>query len=65
MTTASGYDADVIIAGAGIPGATLALSLAQAGLKPILIAAGKTYQTWSPKFVKRKVEWCRPLAKQQ
>jgi 2-octaprenyl-6-methoxyphenol hydroxylase len=30
-------DADVIIAGAGIPGATLALSLCQAGLKPILI----------------------------
>lgn len=30
-------DADVIIAGAGIAGATLALSLAQAGLKPVLI----------------------------
>jgi 2-octaprenyl-6-methoxyphenol hydroxylase len=30
-------DADVIIAGAGIAGATLALSLARAGLKPILI----------------------------
>jgi 2-polyprenyl-6-methoxyphenol hydroxylase-like FAD-dependent oxidoreductase len=28
---------DVIIAGAGIPGSTLALSLAQAGLKPVLI----------------------------
>lgn len=30
-------DADVIIAGAGIAGATLALSLARAGLKPVLI----------------------------
>ena len=32
-----GFDADAIIAGAGIAGATLALSLARAGLKPILI----------------------------
>ena len=32
-----GFDADVIIAGAGVPGATLALGLAQAGLKPILV----------------------------
>ncbi len=31
------FDADVIIAGAGIAGATLALSLAQAGLTPILV----------------------------
>ena len=31
------FDADVIVAGAGIAGATLALSLARAGLKPILI----------------------------
>ena len=33
MTTA--HDPDVIIAGAGIPGVTLALSLAQAGLRPV------------------------------
>jgi 2-octaprenyl-6-methoxyphenol hydroxylase len=33
----SSYDADVIIAGAGVAGATLALSLAQAGLKPVLV----------------------------
>jgi len=33
----STQDADVIIAGAGIAGATLALALNQAGLKPILI----------------------------
>ena len=33
----SSQDADVIIAGAGIAGATLALALRQAGLKPILI----------------------------
>lgn len=32
-----GADADVIIAGAGIAGATLALALQQAGLKPVLI----------------------------
>lgn len=31
------FDADVIIAGAGIAGATLALALAKAGLKPLLI----------------------------
>ena len=30
-------DPDVIIAGAGISGVTLALSLAQAGLRPVLI----------------------------
>jgi 2-octaprenyl-6-methoxyphenol hydroxylase len=34
---ASPFDADVIVAGAGIAGATLALALAKAGLKPILI----------------------------
>jgi 2-octaprenyl-6-methoxyphenol hydroxylase len=37
MAAASAFDADVIIAGAGIAGATLALGLAQAGLKPLLI----------------------------
>jgi len=31
------FDADVIIAGAGMAGATLALALAQAGLKPLLV----------------------------
>jgi 2-octaprenyl-6-methoxyphenol hydroxylase len=31
------HDADVIIVGAGMPGATLALALASSGLKPILI----------------------------
>src|SRR5215472_6396136 len=31
------FDADVIIAGAGMAGATLALALHQAGLKPLLI----------------------------
>ena len=36
-TRAAAPDADVIIAGAGIAGATLALALAQAGLKPLLI----------------------------
>jgi 2-octaprenyl-6-methoxyphenol hydroxylase len=35
MTAA--YDADVIIAGAGITGATLGLALASAGLKPLLV----------------------------
>ena len=34
---AEGFDADVIIAGAGIAGATLALALRQAGLTPVLI----------------------------
>ena len=31
------FDADVIIAGAGMAGATLALALHRAGLKPVLI----------------------------
>src|SRR6266545_3111986 len=31
------FDADVIIAGAGMAGATLGLALARAGLKPLLI----------------------------
>jgi len=31
------FDADVIIAGAGMAGATLALSLSRAGLTPLLI----------------------------
>jgi 2-octaprenyl-6-methoxyphenol hydroxylase len=35
--TATPLDVDVIIAGAGIAGATLALALNQAGLKPVLI----------------------------
>jgi 2-octaprenyl-6-methoxyphenol hydroxylase len=34
---AENFDADVIIAGAGMAGATLALALNQAGLKPLLI----------------------------
>jgi 2-octaprenyl-6-methoxyphenol hydroxylase len=34
---ADSFDADVIIAGAGMAGATLALALAKAGLKPLLI----------------------------
>jgi 2-octaprenyl-6-methoxyphenol hydroxylase len=37
MSAAPAQDADVIIAGAGMAGATLALSLAQAGLKPVLV----------------------------
>jgi 2-octaprenyl-6-methoxyphenol hydroxylase len=37
MTAAPLHDADVIIAGAGITGATLGLALASAGLKPLLI----------------------------
>ena len=37
MSGTEPFDADVIIAGAGIAGATLALSLAQAGVKPLLI----------------------------
>jgi 2-octaprenyl-6-methoxyphenol hydroxylase len=36
-TASGGFDADVIIAGAGMAGATLALALAKAGLKPVLV----------------------------
>lgn len=37
MSAPTRHDADVIIAGAGVAGATLALSLARAGLTPVLI----------------------------
>ena len=43
-------DADVIIAGAGIAGATLALSLAQAGLKPVLIDPVVFHAQVAPSF---------------
>ena len=37
MSSATPHDADVIIAGAGLAGATLALALKQGGLEPLLI----------------------------
>ena len=40
------FDADVIIAGAGMAGATLALALASGGLKPVLIEAARRASTW-------------------
>ena len=44
------HDADVIIAGAGIAGATLALALAQAGLKPILVDPAPFETQTAPAF---------------
>jgi 2-octaprenyl-6-methoxyphenol hydroxylase len=44
------FDADVIIAGAGMAGATLALGLAQAGLKPILIDPAPFEAQLAPSF---------------
>lgn len=45
-----GYDADVIIAGAGVAGATLALSLAQAGLTPLLVDPAPFEAQLAPTF---------------
>jgi 2-octaprenyl-6-methoxyphenol hydroxylase len=44
------FDADVIIAGAGMAGATLALALAKAGLKPILIDPAPFETQLAPTF---------------
>ena len=44
------FDADVIIAGAGIAGATLGLALARAGLKPILIDPAPVSAQLEPAF---------------
>jgi 2-octaprenyl-6-methoxyphenol hydroxylase len=44
------YDADVIIAGAGMAGATLGLALARAGLKPILIDPVEFSAQLTPSF---------------
>jgi 2-octaprenyl-6-methoxyphenol hydroxylase len=44
------HDADVIIAGAGIAGATLALALARAGLKPLLIDPAPFAAQLAPSF---------------
>jgi 2-octaprenyl-6-methoxyphenol hydroxylase len=44
------YDADVIIAGAGMAGATLGLALARAGLKPILIDPAPFSAQLAPSF---------------
>jgi 2-octaprenyl-6-methoxyphenol hydroxylase len=44
------FDADVIIAGAGIAGATLALALKQAGLEPVLIDPAPFDSQLAPSF---------------
>ena len=44
------FDADVIIAGAGMAGATLALALHQAGLKPVLIDPAPFDTQLAPSF---------------
>src|SRR6516164_2749628 len=44
------YDADVIIAGAGMAGATLGLALAGAGLKPLLIDPAPFSAQVAPSF---------------
>lgn len=47
---AAAFDADVIIAGAGMAGATLALGLAQGGLKPLLIDQAAFETRVAPEF---------------
>ena len=49
-TAYRGMDADVIIAGAGMAGATLALGLARSGLKPVLVDAQPFAAQLAPDF---------------
>jgi 2-octaprenyl-6-methoxyphenol hydroxylase len=44
------HDADVLIVGAGVAGATLALALASGGLKPLLIDRAPLADQWEPSF---------------
>ena len=46
----STQDADVLIVGAGVAGATLALALASGGLKPLLIDRAPISDQWEPTF---------------
>jgi 2-octaprenyl-6-methoxyphenol hydroxylase len=46
----STLDADVLIVGAGVAGATLALALASGGLKPLLIDRAPLSEQWEPTF---------------
>ena len=45
-----GFDADVVIAGAGMAGATLALALAQAGVTPVLVDPAPFEAQIAPSF---------------
>src|SRR5258708_1731945 len=42
--------ADVLIVGAGMAGATLALALASGGLKPLLLDRAPVSDQWAPSF---------------
>ncbi len=46
----STHSPDVLIVGAGVPGATLALALATGGLKPLLIDRAPMSDQWEPTF---------------
>ncbi len=46
----SSQDPDVVIVGAGVPGATLALALASGGLKPLLVDRAPLSDQWEPTF---------------
>jgi 2-octaprenyl-6-methoxyphenol hydroxylase len=46
----STHDADVLIVGAGVAGATLALALASGGLRPLLIDRAPLSDQWEPTF---------------
>lgn len=50
MSNGSGFDADVILAGGGLVGQTLALALDQAGLSVVVIDAAKPADTLAPTF---------------
>jgi 2-octaprenyl-6-methoxyphenol hydroxylase len=50
MSQRRGFDADVLIAGGGLVGQTLALALDQAGLSVMVVDASKPAETLSPSF---------------
>lgn len=50
MSTARGFDADVVLSGGGLVGQTLALALDQAGLSVIVVDASKPADTLAPSF---------------
>lgn len=50
MSNGRGFDADVLIAGGGLVGQTLALALDQAGLSVLVIDASKPSDTLAPAF---------------
>jgi 2-octaprenyl-6-methoxyphenol hydroxylase len=50
MSNGRGFDADIVIAGGGLVGQTLALALDQAGLEVLVVDASRPAETLAPSF---------------